>query len=178
MPIRYALAACRLGRMFVAATPAGICAVFFGDADNPLLAEAVGRFGETLQRADDDPLLASVADAVDDPSAPPTVPLDLHGTPFQQRVWAALQTIPAGRTTTYAALAKQIGRPAAVRAVGTACGANPVAVLVPCHRVLRSDGGLGGYRWGLDRKIALLNKEQAAITPALIGNQTRPARIP
>jgi len=89
------------------------------------------------------------------------LPLDLQGTAFQQRVWRELTRIPRGETITYAELAKRIGAPGAVRAVGSACGANPTALVVPCHRVIRSDGGLGGYRWGLERKATLLQSEQA-----------------
>jgi AraC family transcriptional regulator of adaptative response/methylated-DNA-[protein]-cysteine methyltransferase len=92
------------------------------------------------------------------------VPLDPDGTPFQRRVWAALAEIPAGETRSYGDLARSLGVPSAARAVGTACGANPIAVFVPCHRALRADGGLGGYRWGLARKQALLARERASVT--------------
>jgi len=89
----------------------------------------------------------------------PDVPLDVCGTPFQWRVWRALQAIPAGETRSYREIAEAVGRPSAVRAVGAACGANPVALVIPCHRAVRTDGGLGGYRWGLERKAALLGSE-------------------
>ena len=112
----------------------------------------------------DDPIVGDVAQAVIDAAsgraAARELPLDLRGTAFQQRVWRELTRIPRGETITYGELAKRIGAPGAVRAVGTACGANPVAMIVPCHRVLRGDGELGGYRWGISRKQALLRSER------------------
>ena len=107
-------------------------------------------------------LVAKVVGFVEAPLLGLDLLLDVRGTAFQQRVWQALRKIPAGKTTTYTELAKRIGRPKAVRAVGAACGANPIAVAIPCHRVVRTDGDLAGYRWGIARKRALLTKESAA----------------
>ncbi|HVJ82491.1 MAG TPA: methylated-DNA--[protein]-cysteine S-methyltransferase, partial [Planctomycetia bacterium] len=104
--------------------------------------------------------VAAVVELVENPGAGVDLPLDILGTAFQIRVWQALQKIPAGATTTYSEIAAAIGRPAAVRAVGTACGANPLAVVVPCHRALRTSGALAGYRWGLARKAELLKRER------------------
>jgi AraC family transcriptional regulator, regulatory protein of adaptative response / methylated-DNA-[protein]-cysteine methyltransferase len=101
-----------------------------------------------------------VAALVEDAPVRSDVPLDLLGTAFQQRVWRALREVPAGTTATYTEIAQRVGAPAAVRAVGSACGKNPVAVVVPCHRIVREDGGLGGYAWGLPRKKALLTRER------------------
>jgi AraC family transcriptional regulator of adaptative response/methylated-DNA-[protein]-cysteine methyltransferase len=111
--------------------------------------------------ASDTERLAQIIAFIDIPSANDSpLPLDIHGTSFQKRVWTALQTLPFGTTTTYSALAAQIGAPTATRAVATACAANPIAVIVPCHRVVRADGSLAGYRWGLQRKQALLDREK------------------
>jgi AraC family transcriptional regulator of adaptative response/methylated-DNA-[protein]-cysteine methyltransferase len=110
----------------------------------------------------EDSLLRKALTLVESPDAHLSLPLDLQGTPFQKRVWQALREIGPGYTTSYAGIAAQIGAPRAVRAVAQACAANPVAVAIPCHRVLRSDGGISGYRWGIDRKRALLAREAAA----------------
>ena len=104
-------------------------------------------------------LVAKVVALVERPALGLDLPLDIRGTAFQQRVWQALRAIPAGETVSYADLAKRIGSPKSIRAVAQACGANPVAVAIPCHRVVRSDGGLSGYRWGVERKRALLERE-------------------
>ena len=151
---------CSLGRVLVAVTARGVCSVQLGDRAQSLEDELRRRFPRATiaragRRARD--LGAMVATAIDG-STPGTIPLDVAGTAFQQRVWRALADVPPGQTITYAELARRIGS-RAVRAVGTACGQNPVAVLIPCHRALRSDGALGGYRWGLDRKKALLLRE-------------------
>lgn len=164
--IRYTLARTSLGRLLVATTDAGVCLVVFGDSDSNLIAEARRRF----PRADIAPAtgehaewVAAVVRLVDAPASPPAadVPLDARGTVFQQQVWSALREIPVGRTVTYGQLAAAIGRPAATRAVAAACGANPTAVVVPCHRVIGADGALTGYRWGVERKRALLERERA-----------------
>ena len=164
--IHWAVRETRLGWLAMAATARGVCfAQFSNDADE-LRAELAREFPKaTLLASDADvPLDAWIA-ALDthlSRAAPaPTLPLDLRGTAFQMRVWRFLQGIPLGETRSYADVAQAIGAPKATRAVGTACGANRVAVLVPCHRVLRGDGGLGGYRWGLERKRALLAAETA-----------------
>ena len=155
---------CAWGLALVAATERGIAAVLLGDDRTALIADLQQRFaraqldtgGALLHRWSD-----VVLGALAHPSAAlvQPVPLDMYGTAFQQQVWQLLRSIPAGQTRSYSAVAQALGQPQAVRAVASACGANPVAVLVPCHRVLRSDGGLGGYRWGLQRKQQLLVHE-------------------
>ena len=162
--IRWDLAETWLGHVLVAATERGICAVLLGSNKRRLMAELAARFPRaTLEQAERDSDFARWIEAVltkiEQPAASADLPLDVAGTAFQQRVWRALRQIPPGETTTYQAIAKLIGKPKAARAVGTACGANPVAVLIPCHRVLTADGALGGYRWGTARKSALLERE-------------------
>lgn len=163
--IRATVTRCSLGRLLVAATERGVCAVLFGDGDGALRSELAARFpSAAVEDGDADlaHLAARIANLVDDPTRPRDIPLDLVGTAFQLEVWRALREIPIGETATYAEIARRIGAPRAVRAVGAACGKNPVAVVVPCHRVLRGDGALGGYRWGVDRKRDLLAREAAA----------------
>jgi AraC family transcriptional regulator of adaptative response/methylated-DNA-[protein]-cysteine methyltransferase len=159
----YAIVPCALGQLLVAVTRQGVCRVALDDDAAAL--EALLR--EELPRAalvGDDPLLRAMVDGVvaiaDGAPGARALPLDLRGTAFQLRVWRELTRIPRGETVTYAELARRIGAPGAVRAVGSACGANPAALVVPCHRVVRSDGGLGGYRWGVERKRVLLEAEQ------------------
>jgi AraC family transcriptional regulator of adaptative response/methylated-DNA-[protein]-cysteine methyltransferase len=162
--IRAAISECSLGQVLVAATECGVCAVMFGDDRYSLAAELRARFPRaSIGPSDDvlDALAVRVVAMIDESKMPATLPLDLMGTTFQQRVWRELQAVPRGTTVTYSEIARRIGAPRAVRAVGTACGKNPVAVAVPCHRVLREDGSLGGYRWGLARKQHLLAKEAA-----------------
>ena len=157
----------RLGHMLVAATERGVCAVLFGQGEASLRRALRARFprAEITPATSDgalEALATQVVALVEGAGLPATadLPLDLLGTAFQQRVWRALRDIPPGSTATYGDIARRIGSPGAVRAVGTACGANPVAVLVPCHRVLRGDGKIGGYRWGPARKRALLARER------------------
>lgn len=151
-----------LGWVLVAATDRGVCSVTLGENPARLQEELRKKFphGE-LQGTD--PAFAQVAAKVlafiESPRAGCDLPLDVQGSAFQQRVWMELRKIPAGTTMSYRELAARIGSPKAVRAVATACAANPVAVVVPCHRVVRSDGNLAGYRWGLERKRALLERE-------------------
>jgi len=155
-----------LGKLLVAVNGKGVCAVLLGDDRDVLLSDLNRRFRFADKHESTDqivPLLNQVADHIRQPaSIHPAVKLDPQGTPFQQQVWSALRQIPAGQTATYQALAERIGAPRAVRAVAGACAANPIAVLIPCHRVLRSDGGLSGYRWGVERKRALLDAESTA----------------
>ena len=162
MPIRFAVGECSLGALLVAASPKGVCAVQLGD-DPRRLVETLGQwFPKAELTAGDagfEPTLARVAAAVDRPGPAQALALDLQGTLFQMRVWEALRAIPAGKTATYREVAAAIGRPKAVRAVAAACAANRVAVLIPCHRVVRTDGSLSGYRWGVERKRALLLRE-------------------
>ncbi len=157
---------CSLGKMLMAATARGVCLVSFDDDADALWADLRRRFPHArVQRPLGDRALDVLADRLvqllDATGGAAAIPLDVQGTPFQQKVWRALRDIPAGQTTTYAQIARQVGAPRAVRAVASACGANPVALAVPCHRVLRTDGGLGGYRWGLGRKRALLARERS-----------------
>lgn len=162
MPIRFALGQCALGALLVAQSERGLCAILLGDEPEALRDDLRQRFPQAEQigsDADAERLLAQVAGFVDAPRLGLDLPLDLRGTAFQQRVWQALRAIPAGSTLSYAELAERIGAPKAVRAVAGACAANALAVAIPCHRVLRSDGGLSGYRWGVARKRALLERE-------------------
>lgn len=163
LTIRYTVVESPLGQMLVATTAKGVCAVMLGD-DPRRLADELRREFSKAQLVLDDDVRGHAEDVVarlGDPVALEAVPLDLRGTEFQRRVWAELRKIPAGETVSYAEVARRVGRPKAVRAVASACGDNHVAVLVPCHRVVRSDGGLGGYKWGLARKEALLETEGA-----------------
>ncbi|MGE4082249.1 MAG: bifunctional DNA-binding transcriptional regulator/O6-methylguanine-DNA methyltransferase Ada [Vicinamibacterales bacterium] len=170
--IDYAVVPCSLGRLLVAATPSGVCAVRLGSADGPLVDELRREFPRATvsQTAPSSAWTRAIAQAVDGaPGAVPGVPLDVQGTAFQWKVWKALQAIPAGETRTYAEVARAVGRPSAVRAVASACARNPVAVVVPCHRVVPKAGGLGGYRWGAERKRALLAREAAPRSRAAAG---------
>lgn len=163
--LHYTVRSCPLGQVLVAATPKGIAAVLLGESKAQLIADLQQRYpaaaldtgGPVLHRWSD-----TVLEILAHPTLQHVVPLDVQaGTDFQRKVWKALRGIPAGQTRTYTELAQAIGQPQAVRAVASACAANPLAVLVPCHRVLRSDGGWGGYRWGLERKQQLLQQEGA-----------------
>ena len=163
--IRFALGQCSLGAILVACSDKGVCAILLGDEPEPLLRDLQDRFPKADLTGGDkcfEALVATVVGFVEQPGHGLDLPLDLQGTAFQQRVWAALRTIPAGDTTSYADLARRIGTPRAVRAVAQACASNPVAVAIPCHRVIRNDGALSGYRWGIERKRALLEKERRA----------------
>lgn len=164
--IRYAAGRCSLGAVLVAATDRGICAIELGDDSAAALDSLRSRFpGARLSKAGEDfqSLVARAIAAVEQPEQAANLPLDVQGTAFQEQVWRALRDIPSGATETYADVARRLGRPSSTRAVATAIAANPIAVLVPCHRVVRTDGGLGGYRWGLDRKKRLLAREASAI---------------
>jgi AraC family transcriptional regulator of adaptative response/methylated-DNA-[protein]-cysteine methyltransferase len=154
---------CSLGRVLVATTSRGVCAILLGDDPKRLFADLERRFPHATVRTGDastKAIAARVVKMIDTGIVATNLPLDLIGTAFQQRVWRALRDIPPGATTTYGEIAERIGARFAARAVGTACGQNPLAVVVPCHRVLRSDGGLGGYRWGIGRKTKLLGRER------------------
>jgi len=164
--IAYTLADSSLGRLLVGTTERGVCLVVFGENDAELVAEARRRFPRASldsaagEHAEWVAAVVRLVDAPADSSRAAAVPLDARGTVFQQQVWAALRDIPAGTTVTYSQLAAAIGRPTATRAVAQACGANPTAVVVPCHRVIGADGKLTGYRWGVERKRALLGRER------------------
>jgi AraC family transcriptional regulator of adaptative response/methylated-DNA-[protein]-cysteine methyltransferase len=163
--IGYTLADTSLGRLVVATTARGVCLIAFGESDQELLADVARRFPRAcIQPAGDDvgAWVATVVELIDDPAAScaADLPLDVRGTVFQRQVWSALRQIRSGETVTYSQLAAAIGRPTATRAVAAACGANPTAVVVPCHRVIGADGSLTGYRWGVERKRALLELER------------------
>ena len=163
--IRFALGECSLGSILVAATAKGICAILLGDEPDQLARELQDRFPRADLKGGDpefEQTVACVIGLVEAPAKAVDLPLDIGGTAFQQRVWAALRAIPPGRTASYAEIAQRIGAPAAVRAVAQACGANALAVAIPCHRAVRSDGALSGYRWGVERKRSLLDRESAA----------------
>lgn len=160
--IRFAVGQCSLGAILVAQSQRGICAILLGDDAELLVRDLQDRFPKAeLIGADGDfeQLVAQVVGLIEAPALGLALPLDVRGTAFQERVWQALREVPPGSTVSYAELAARIGSPRAVRAVGSACGANPLAVAIPCHRVLRSDGDLSGYRWGVERKRALLLRE-------------------
>lgn len=160
--IRYAIRTCSLGLILVAASEKGIAAVIMGDERDALLGELKDRFPRAEIVAGNrgfGSLVAKVVALVEMPGTPAELPLDVRGTAFQHRVWAALKDIPSGSTASYAEIARRIGKPSAVRAVARACATNPVAVVIPCHRVVGSNGALTGYRWGIGRKRALLDKE-------------------
>lgn len=160
--IHFAIAACSLGLVLVATTAKGICAIHFADTAVQLTDELGKRFPNADILRGDASFANTVAQVVARVEAPGTgasLPLDVRGTAFQERVWQALQAIPAGSTATYQDIARTIGAPKAARAVAGACAANPAAVLIPCHRVVRANGELSGYRWGVARKAQLLKRE-------------------
>jgi AraC family transcriptional regulator of adaptative response/methylated-DNA-[protein]-cysteine methyltransferase len=163
--IRTALADCPFGRLLVGATETGVCFLGFAEPDDALLGDLRRRFPRATLVADDAGLadtVQAVVDFIEEPKVALELPLDLRGTAFQVRVWEALRKIPAGETRSYGDLARMIEAPRAIRAVARSCATNPVSLVVPCHRVIGSDGDLTGYRWGVPRKRALLEKERAA----------------
>lgn len=162
--IRYGFGPSSLGEVLVAATDRGVCAIFLSDDREVMVGDLARRFPKAALAPLEGPDAAWIAEAVqavDNPkdSGDSPLPLDIQGTAFQRRVWEALRRIPAGQTRTYGQLAADIGAPKAARAVGAACGANPVSVVVPCHRAVASTGDLTGYHWGIERKKSLLKKE-------------------
>jgi len=160
--VRFAVGECDLGSILVATTDKGVCAIELGDDPDELVRSLQDRFHAAELVGDDaefDELVARVVALVEHPTANHDLPIDVRGTAFQERVWQALRQIPAGETTTYSKLAVAIGAPTSTRAVAGACAANHVAVAIPCHRVVRTDGSLSGYRWGVERKAALLERE-------------------
>lgn len=160
--IRFAVGQCSLGAILVAQSERGVCAILLGDDPHQLVCDLQDRFRRAnLIGADHEfeQLIARVVGFIEAPAIGLDLPLDVRGTAFQERVWQALREIPAGSTASYADVAQRIGSPKAVRAVAQACGANNLAVAIPCHRVVRSDGHLSGYRWGIERKRQLLERE-------------------
>jgi len=163
--IRFAIGQCSLGEILVAQSQRGICAILLGDDADTLLRELQDQFPKARLIGGDpefEQLVAQVVGFVEAPSIGLNLPLDVRGTAFQERVWQALREIPPGTTVSYTQVAQRIGAPKAVRAVAQACGANHLAVAIPCHRVVRRDGDISGYRWGVERKRKLLNRETKA----------------
>jgi AraC family transcriptional regulator of adaptative response/methylated-DNA-[protein]-cysteine methyltransferase len=163
--IRFAVGECSLGSILVAATDKGVCAIALGNDPNALVRALQDRFSNAKLVGGDrefEQQVAKVVGFVEKPARGLDLPLDIRGTAFQRRVWDAIRAIPPGSTATYTELAKRLGRPKSVRAVAQACASNAIAVAIPCHRVVRMDGSLAGYRWGVERKRALLERERAA----------------
>jgi AraC family transcriptional regulator of adaptative response/methylated-DNA-[protein]-cysteine methyltransferase len=162
--IRFAVGECSLGSILVAATDKGICSILLGDDPDKLVRNLQDRFSKAELIGGDkefEKLVAQVVGFVEAPAQGLRLPLDMRGTAFQQRVWQALRDIPAGSTATYTDIAQRLGAPKAVRAVAQACASNDIAIAIPCHRVVRKNGELSGYRWGVERKQALLQREAA-----------------
>jgi AraC family transcriptional regulator of adaptative response/methylated-DNA-[protein]-cysteine methyltransferase len=162
--IRFAVGQASLGAVLVAATDKGVCAITLGDDPDALVRDLQDRFPNAQFEGGDaefERMVAQVVGLVEAPGQRLDLPLDIRGTAFQQKVWAALSAIPAGKTATYTEIARAIGQPKAVRAVAQACAANPLAIAIPCHRVVRADGDLSGYRWGVERKRKLIDREAA-----------------
>ncbi len=160
--IRFAIGDCSLGAILVAESDKGICAVLLGDDPAALLRDLQDRFPKAELAGGDmafEKRAAKVIAFTESPRRKLDLPLDIRGTAFQHRVWKALQEIPCGSTASYTDIAERIGQPKSVRAVAGACAANSIAVIVPCHRVVRNDGALSGYRWGIERKGQLLKRE-------------------
>ncbi|ASJ76545.1 bifunctional DNA-binding transcriptional regulator/O6-methylguanine-DNA methyltransferase Ada [Granulosicoccus antarcticus] len=163
LSIRYAFGKSQFGKIVVAASSKGVCCILFGDSQKELSEELTARFRKATLIRDNETMQQLVADAIEgieNPLLAEKLPLDVQGTAFQEKVWTALRQIAPGETASYSQVAAAIGQPTAARAVARACGANPVAVIVPCHRVVGSSGKLTGYRWGVDRKQRLLESEQ------------------
>ncbi len=163
--IRYTCADSPLGRMLIAATERGICSIQFGRSDGELMAGLKREFPFAARKADEGGLqswASALLRHMRGKDSDTSLPLDIRATAFQRRVWTYLQSIPFGATQSYSQVAEAIGRPSATRAVARACATNPVAVAIPCHRVVRQDGSMGGYRWGIERKKTLLEMEQTA----------------
>jgi AraC family transcriptional regulator of adaptative response/methylated-DNA-[protein]-cysteine methyltransferase len=163
--IHFAIGECALGSILVAKSERGVCAVLIGDDPTRLVCDLQDQFpiAELIgAESGYEDMVAKVIGLIEAPGVGLDLPLDIRGTAFQRRVWKALQQIPVGSTASYTEIAKRIGMPKAARAVAKACGANSLAVVIPCHRVIRNDGALSGYRWGMERKRTLLDKEMRA----------------
>lgn len=166
MEIRYVVGECCLGKVLVAVRDEGVCAVLLGDHEDELEGELQTKFSKARIIADGEGLgdvLAKVSEFLNTSGdvSELGVRLDVQGTEFQKRVWQALGEVPVGETRTYSEIANAIGSPKSVRAVASACGANKLAVVIPCHRIVAKDGGLSGYRWGIERKRVLLERERS-----------------
>jgi AraC family transcriptional regulator of adaptative response/methylated-DNA-[protein]-cysteine methyltransferase len=164
--INYAIVKCALGDLLVAATGKGVCSVTLGDSESVLANDLKKEFPQAqIQRDDDDDILSlstkAIVDHLEGKTPHIDLPLDIQATSFQRQVWEQLRAIPCGKTSSYSEVARAIGKEKAVRAVASACASNPVALVIPCHRVIREDKSLGGYRWGLERKKKLLAEEKA-----------------
>jgi AraC family transcriptional regulator of adaptative response/methylated-DNA-[protein]-cysteine methyltransferase len=161
--IRFAVGQASLGAVLVAATNKGVCAIMLGDDPDVLVRDLQDRFPRAELKGGEprfERTVAQVVGLVEAPGQRLDLPLDIRGTAFQRRVWEVLRTIPPGETASYSDVAARLGKPAAVRAVASACAANPLAVAIPCHRVTAADGRLAGYRWGVTRKQRLLESEK------------------
>ncbi len=165
-PMRVAIGATSLGSVLVAASDRGICSILLGDDREVLLRDLEDRFPEARLVADAklENVMATVVDLIETPAEAFDLPLDPRGTDFELRVWQALREVPAGSAASYSEIAQRIGAPKEAYAVGEACAANMIAVAIPCHRVVRKDGTLAGYRWGFKRKRALLEREKSSFT--------------
>jgi AraC family transcriptional regulator of adaptative response/methylated-DNA-[protein]-cysteine methyltransferase len=173
--IRFAVGTCTLGAVLVAATRRGVCAIMLGDEPEQLARDLQDRFPRADLVGGDariEQWIVKVVGFVETPSIGLDLPLDIRGTAFQERVWQALRQIPLGSTTSYAQIAKRIGQSKSARAVASACGANRLALAIPCHRVVRSDGSLSGYRWGVERKRELLQRERRGKQRETAGKKT------
>ena len=168
--VTYQVSDCLLGKVLVARTATGVCSVLLGDSEQELVEELRSRSAGAELHAGQtgsgptgsgQTATASVVQLIRKPNEAVRLPLDIRGTAFQQEVWQQLRAIPCGSTMSYSQVAAAIGHPTAARAVAGACAANPIAVVIPCHRVIAADGGLGGYRWGIERKLRLLQGEQS-----------------
>ncbi len=171
--IYFAIGDCFLGSILVAQSSKGVCAILMGDEPGELLRDLQDRFPRAeLKGGDQDfeQVIAQVISYIEEPGQGLDLPLDIKGTSFQQRVWQALREIPPGQTRNYTDIGKKIGAPNAVRAVASACAANALAVVIPCHRVVRSDGSLSGYRWGVERKRTLIEREAAKAENSIAEN--------
>ena len=167
LEIKFSIRECSLGQVLVAASDKGVCHLALGDESEPLLSDLHSRFPKARfvrGDADFETLAAEAVRFVEAPTGSFDLPLDIHGTAFQRRVWAAMREIPPGAKVSYAEIAQRIGEPKAVRAVAAACAANRIALAIPCHRVVHKDGSLSGYRWGVKRKRALLEREAGVKT--------------
>ena len=163
--ITYGIGQSSLGTVLVARGGAGVCAVSIGSASRELVDDLANQFSDASLAWDDAKLakdIRKIVNFIDDPKSTPDFLIDVRGTEFQKRVWDVLLRVPAGKTITYAALAARVGNTKAIRAVASACAANAIALAIPCHRVIRSDGTLSGYRWGIEAKRALLAREAVA----------------